>query len=202
MPLVVCAGLYKLTPMFPSGAEQFNVLRHGQSDPSAVTQLGSCASSGRAWRLWAARHSQGEAGPLSAQPLPRVLELAASKAADLTAFDHLGAPLSHADADPNLNPCPNPNPNQVLRSPMPMLIRTLTLTLTLTLNQVLRSPMPMLPYEEGLQGVHVPNPARDYVPPELVSLFITNIGGNHASYIYRLLSEYYHQEDYHIFNTE
>ena len=48
----------------------------------------------------------------------------------------------------------------------------------------------------------VPNPARDYVPPELVSLFITNIGGNHASYIYRLLSEYYHQEDYHIFNTE
>jgi len=91
VPLVVCAGLYKLTPMFPSGAEQFNVLR---------------------------------------------------------------------------------------------------------------SPMPMLPYEEGLQGVHVPNPARDYVPPELVSLFITNIGGNHASYIYRLLSEYYHQEDYHIFNTE
>ena len=31
----------------------------------AVPQLGSCASSGRAWRLWAARHSQsGEAQPL------------------------------------------------------------------------------------------------------------------------------------------
>ena len=27
VPLVVCAGLYKLTPTFPSGAEQFNVLR-------------------------------------------------------------------------------------------------------------------------------------------------------------------------------
>ena len=26
----------------------------------AVPQLGSCASSGRAWRLWAARHSQGD----------------------------------------------------------------------------------------------------------------------------------------------
>ena len=48
----------------------------------AAPQLGSCASSGRAWRLWAARHSQEEAGPLGAQPVPRVLELAASKAAD------------------------------------------------------------------------------------------------------------------------
>ena len=65
--------------------------QHGQSYPLAVPQLGFGASSGRAWRLWAARHSQGEAGPLGAQPLPRVLELAASKAADLTpAFDPTG----------------------------------------------------------------------------------------------------------------
>lgn len=60
----------------------------------------------------------------------------------------------------------------------------------------LLSPQPMLEYAEGLQGVHVVNPAFDYVPPELVALHITNIGGNHASYIYRLLAEYYHQEDY------
>ena len=26
VPLVVCAGLYKLTPLFPSGAEQFNLM--------------------------------------------------------------------------------------------------------------------------------------------------------------------------------
>ena len=58
--------------------------------PLAAPQLGPCASSGRAWRLWAARHSQGEAQPLGAQPLPRVLELAASNVADLTAFDHVG----------------------------------------------------------------------------------------------------------------
>ena len=58
--------------------------------PFAVPQLGSSASAGRAWRLWAARHSQEEAGPLSAQPLPRVLELAASNAAELTVFDHTG----------------------------------------------------------------------------------------------------------------
>ena len=44
-------------------------------------QLGFC--SGCAWWLWAARHSQGEADPsLGAQPLPRALELAASKPAD------------------------------------------------------------------------------------------------------------------------
>ena len=35
------------------------VLQQGQSAPLAVPQLGSCASSGRAWWLWAARHSQG-----------------------------------------------------------------------------------------------------------------------------------------------
>ena len=58
--------------------------------------LGSCASSARAWWLWAARHSQEEAGPLGAQPLPRVLERAASKAADLTAFDHLGRRSPHS----------------------------------------------------------------------------------------------------------
>ena len=62
------------------------VPQHGQSAVLAVPELGSCASSGRAWRLWAARHSQEEADPLGAQPLPRVLELAASKVADFAAF--------------------------------------------------------------------------------------------------------------------
>ena len=61
-----------------------------QSGPLAVSKLGSCASSGRAWRLWVARHSQEEPGPLGAQPLPRVLERAASKATGFTAFDHSG----------------------------------------------------------------------------------------------------------------
>ena len=61
---------------------------------------------------------------------------------------------------------------------------------------VLLSPAPALRYDEGLEGVHAPNPAFDYVPPELVSLHITNIGPSHASYIYRLLAEYYHQDDH------
>eukprot|EP00964_Phaeocystis_antarctica_P061246 scaffold36583_cov63-Phaeocystis_antarctica.AAC.2 len=60
----------------------------------AVAQLSSCASSGRAWRPWAAWHSQDEAWPLGSQPLPRVLKPAASKAAHFTAFDHLGSASS------------------------------------------------------------------------------------------------------------
>ena len=56
----------------------------------AAPQLAPCAFSGRAWRLWPARRSQGEAQPLGVSPLPRVLERAASKAADFPAFDHPG----------------------------------------------------------------------------------------------------------------
>ena len=62
-------------------------------------QLGSCASSGRAWRL-TARHSQGEARPLGPQPLPRVLELAASRAAESTGFDHPGGGEAGAPTAP------------------------------------------------------------------------------------------------------
>ena len=64
--------------------------QQGQSDPLAVAQLGSCASSGHTWRPWVTRHSREEAGLPGAQPLPRVLELAASKATHFTAFDHSG----------------------------------------------------------------------------------------------------------------
>ena len=46
--------------------------------------------------FWAARHSQKEAGPLSAQPLPRLLELAASKVADLPAFGPCRCAGEHA----------------------------------------------------------------------------------------------------------
>ena len=53
---------------------QLLVAQRAQSDPLAVHQLGSRASSGRAWWLWVACHSQGEAQPLGAQPPPRVLE--------------------------------------------------------------------------------------------------------------------------------
>lgn len=49
-----------------------------------------------------------------------------------------------------------------------------------------------------LERIHVYNPIFDYVPPELVTLFISNTGGNAPSYIYRLLSELYHPDDYEL----
>ncbi|XP_033252368.1 translation initiation factor eIF-2B subunit beta-like, partial [Drosophila miranda] len=39
------------------------------------------------------------------------------------------------------------------------------------------------------------SPMFDYVPPELVTLFISNTGGHAPSYVYRLLTELYHHED-------
>ena len=51
---------------------------HVQEAPLAGPMLGSCASAG------------GEAGPVRVQPLPEVLELAASKVANSTAFDRPG----------------------------------------------------------------------------------------------------------------
>ena len=80
--------------------------QHGHSSPLAAPYFGPSASSGCAWRLWAAQHSQEEeAGPLSYQPLPRVLEPAAPEAVDSTAFDHSGrALLQWAASDPMAAP--------------------------------------------------------------------------------------------------
>ncbi|KAH0993740.1 hypothetical protein GBA52_005223 [Prunus armeniaca] len=47
----------------------------------------------------------------------------------------------------------------------------------------------------GAPLLHVLNPAFDYVPPELVSLFVTDTGGHTPSFIYRLISEFYSADD-------
>lgn len=60
----------------------------------------------------------------------------------------------------------------------------------------LKSPAQILPYADAQRyDAAVKNPAWDYVPPELVSLYITNLGAYSPTYIYRLLAEYYHPED-------
>ncbi|ORY02083.1 translation initiation factor eIF-2B beta subunit [Basidiobolus meristosporus CBS 931.73] len=65
-----------------------------------------------------------------------------------------------------------------------------------TLNMCV-SPNPVLQYEEGdlIDKIDLVNPYFDYIPPELVSLFITNVGGHPPSYLYRLLNENYDPED-------
>lgn len=47
----------------------------------------------------------------------------------------------------------------------------------------------------ALEEVEILSPAYDYVPPRFVSTFVTNVGGNSPSYIYRLLEECYCEED-------
>ncbi|OBS77477.1 hypothetical protein A6R68_16076 [Neotoma lepida] len=60
------------------------------------------------------------------------------------------------------------------------------------------APEEVLPFTEGdiLEKVSVHCPVFDYVPPDLITLFISNIGGNAPSYIYRLMSELYHPDDH------
>lgn len=62
----------------------------------------------------------------------------------------------------------------------------------------MESPDLLIPFSSGgdLVGrIEAYNPVFDYVQPDLITLFITNVSGNVPSYIYRLLSELYHPED-------
>ncbi|KAM3919936.1 translation initiation factor eIF2B subunit beta [Leptodactylus fuscus] len=62
------------------------------------------------------------------------------------------------------------------------------------------SPQEVLPFSEGeiLSKVSAHCPIFDHVPAELITLFISNIGGNAPSYIYRLMSELYHPADHEL----
>jgi len=63
------------------------------------------------------------------------------------------------------------------------------------------SPGPVL---RGLESEKIRglNPAFDYVPPDLVTLFISNLSGYSPSYVYRQIAELYHQEDYSLKTAE
>lgn len=49
--------------------------------------------------------------------------------------------------------------------------------------------------DEVMSNVELINPVHDYISPESIKLYVTNIGAFQPSYIYRLLSEYYHIDD-------
>eukprot|EP01135_Chromosphaera_perkinsii_P011106 Nk52_evm15s2340 gene=Nk52_evmTU15s2340 len=57
----------------------------------------------------------------------------------------------------------------------------------------MESPQGVLGFQKSeiVGKVAILNPTYEYVEPELISLFVTNIGGYAPSYVYRLLSEYY-----------
>lgn len=61
------------------------------------------------------------------------------------------------------------------------------------------NPAPVLPYHSNAaRFTTVYNPIFDYVPPELLTLFISNAGGNSPSYVYRHLTELYHPDDHEL----
>lgn len=56
----------------------------------------------------------------------------------------------------------------------------------------------VVPYEDAagfVDKVDVVNPLSDYVPENLVDLYITNLGGHAPSYLYRIVADHYSVED-------
>ncbi|CAO2658713.1 Nn.00g064360.m01.CDS01 [Neocucurbitaria sp. VM-36] len=55
----------------------------------------------------------------------------------------------------------------------------------------------VVPYDDGefVDKVDVENPLYDYVPADLVDLYITNLGGHAPSYLYRIVADHYRSED-------
>ena len=69
-----------------------------------------------------------------------------------------------------------------------------------TFNKLL-SPMEITtlhPLDQEDNNMGSPVPAYDYVPPELVSLFVTNFGGYTPLYVYRQFKEQYCPEDHNL----
>jgi len=48
---------------------------------------------------------------------------------------------------------------------------------------------------DGDGELEIVNPNLDYIPPELVDVFITNVGEHPPSYVYRLIKENYAEQD-------
>ena len=70
--------------------------------------------------------------------------------------------------------------------------------------QELLSPVPNLVHNfdelhNAFDAVELVNPLRDYIEPKLVTLYITNVGSFPPSFIYRLLAENYHSDDWKSF---
>lgn len=51
-------------------------------------------------------------------------------------------------------------------------------------------------HDKTLKSVSTFNPLLDYVPPELVNLFVLNVGTYPPSYIYQMLRKYYHEDEH------
>lgn len=59
-------------------------------------------------------------------------------------------------------------------------------------------------YDDGslVENLEVDNPVFDYVPPDLVDLYITNLGAHAPSYLYRIVADHYKPEDINFHKPE
>jgi len=79
-----------------------------------------------------------------------------------------------------------------------------TLTPLFAHNQVLAlgeliSPASVISYDSPnicFENIEVIIHAYEFIPPDLISIYVTNNGSHQPSYIYKLLSEFYHHQDY------
>jgi translation initiation factor eIF-2B subunit beta len=55
----------------------------------------------------------------------------------------------------------------------------------------------VFPYQDGelVEKVEVENPTLDFVQPECVDVYVTNLGGHAPSYLYRIIRDQYRDED-------
>jgi len=62
----------------------------------------------------------------------------------------------------------------------------------------LLSPAAGIPYHTPMEtrNVELMMPAFDFIEPNYIDLYLTNNGCHLPSYVYRLLPEYYHPDDY------
>ncbi|RDW61089.1 hypothetical protein BP6252_12472 [Coleophoma cylindrospora] len=65
-------------------------------------------------------------------------------------------------------------------------------------------PGSVIGYDDGplVDKLEVDNPLFDYVPPDLVDLYITNLGAHAPSYLYRIVADHYKPEDINFHKPE
>ncbi|PBP25070.1 translation regulator GCD7 [Diplocarpon rosae] len=65
-------------------------------------------------------------------------------------------------------------------------------------------PGSIIGYDDGalVDSLEVDNPVYDYVPPDLVDLYITNLGAHAPSYLYRIVADHYKIEDINFHKPE
>ncbi|POS86457.1 hypothetical protein EPUL_001709 [Erysiphe pulchra] len=58
-------------------------------------------------------------------------------------------------------------------------------------------PGKVVPFDNGalVENLEIDNPVYDYVPPDLIDLYITNLGAHAPSYLYRIVADHYSNEN-------